>query len=510
MGKKAKGSKGSKGSKDVQATVKDRKGQATTAKSPSVPGPEILPLTAKATVRAQAAIALRDAVPRSAHATWEPPTDRGDPVSILTGQDTDRLQWLVPVRHARMAESSFSFYRGAAAIMAADLSHTPSTGLLAQICGDAHLANFGTYASPERRQVFDVNDFDETLPGPWEWDLKRLVTSFVLAGADNNLADVAGRDAAVQAAAAYRQAMADMSHFGALDVWYHSVNMASLKTVMPSKANKKTFEKSLAKARSKTSQRALGKLTETVDGKLQIRNDPPLLERLTDLAKKGGELGTEHLGQAVRDSFRQYAASLTDSRRQLLGRFEVVDIALRVVGVGSVGTRCLIVLLTGVDNGEPLILQIKEAGPAVLEKYLPASPYLHHGQRVVEGQRLMQASSDIFLGWSSGSADAQESAMNDFYWRQFHDMKGSANVAAMDPDQLKGYATLCGATLAHSHARSGDSVAIAAYMGDSDTFDRALGDFAVAYAKQNNEDYAAFTEAITSGRITAEEVAPTG
>ncbi|MDH3957930.1 MAG: DUF2252 domain-containing protein [Actinomycetota bacterium] len=462
-----------------------------------------LPLTAKATVRAQAARAIRDKVPRAAHSAWEPPADRADPVSILTGQDAARLQWLVPVRHERMSESSFSFFRGGAAIMAADLAHTPTTGLHTQVCGDAHLANFGTYASPERRQVFDVNDFDETLTGPWEWDLKRLVTSFVLAGKDNGFPNEVGRDAAVAAAASYRRAMTDMAHLGAMDVWYYSIDMTRLKTVMPSKASKKEFDKSLAKARSKTSQRALGKLTETVDGKLQIRNDPPLLERLTDLSKKVPQSDTDDLNQAVRGSFAQYAASLSDSRRELLGRFEVVDIALKVVGVGSVGTRCMIVLLTGVDNGEPLILQIKEAMSSVLEEYLPASSYPHHGQRVVEGRRLMQASSDIFLGWSSIQVPGKKDQMSEFYWRQFHDMKGSADVAAMTPDQLTGYANLCGGTLAHSHARAGDSIAIAAYLGDSDTFDNALGDFAVAYAAQNDEDYAAFTEAITSGRIEA-------
>ncbi len=462
-------------------------------------GPAHLPLTAKATVRAQAAVALRDKVPRSSHASWEPAANRKDPVSILTAQDASRLQWLVPVRHERMSESSFAFFRGGAAIMAADLAHTPTTGLLTQICGDAHLANFGTYASPERRQVFDVNDFDETLPGPWEWDLKRLVTSVVLAGSDNGFPSEVGREAAIQAAASYRQAMSDMAHLGAMDVWYYSINMASLKNVMPSKADKKDFDKNMAKARSKTSQRALGKLTETVDGKLQIRNDPPVLERLTDLSNKT----TDDLSQTVRDSFTQYAASLSDSRKELLGRFEIVDIALKVVGVGSVGTRCLIVLLKGVDNGEPLILQIKEAMSSVLADHLPASTYPHHGQRVVEGRRLMQASSDIFLGWSSADASGKPDEKKDFYWRQFHDMKGSANVAAMTPAQLKGYASLCGGTLAHSHARAGDSVAIAGYMGESDTLDRALGDFAVAYAKQNEEDYAAFTEAIKSGRIEA-------
>ena len=454
--------------------------------------------TTNAAERAQVARALRTHVRRSDHAAWEPPAQRADPVSILTAQDAHRLQWLVPVRHARMAESAFSFYRGAAAIMAADLAGTPTTGLTTQLCGDAHLANFGTYASAERRQVFDVNDFDETLPGPWEWDVKRLATSFVLAARDNGFPDDTGTNVAVQATSSYRQALAKMAAIPALDVWYAQVGLADIGKALPSKADRKAFEKGATKARQRTSVRALGSLTETVDGRLQIRSDPPLLEPLRELAQRGASTtDTDELSGGVLESFTTYLASLPDDRAHLLRRFHLIDIALKVVGVGSVGTRCFIVLLQGVDNGEPLILQVKEATASVLEEHLPPSTYANHGQRVVQGRRLMQASSDIFLGWSGSSRSS-----GTYYWRQFHDMKGSANVAAMTPDRLLWYAAVCGGTLAHAHARAGDAVSIAAYLGDSDTFDRAVGQFARAYAQQNDADFAAFTEAIHDGRIT--------
>lgn len=454
--------------------------------------------TAAAQGRSEAGKALRGTVRRSAHATFEPAADRADPVSILTDQDAARLPWLVPVRHGRMAESSFSFYRGAAAIMAGDLAGTPTTGLNTQLCGDAHLANFGTYASAERRQVFDVNDFDETLPGPWEWDVKRMATSFVLAARDNRFPDATGTIIAVRAVAAYREAMARMSALPALQVWYAQVALADIMRALPSKAERKSVEASAKKARGRTSQRALGTLTEMVGGKLQIRSDPPLLEPLRDLAGQV-QADADRLKEAVHTSFASYLASLPDDRAHLLRRFELLDIALKVVGVGSVGTRCFIVLLQGRDNGEPLILQVKEATASVLEKHLPASAYSHHGERVVQGQRLMQASSDIFLGWSEASTSTDT-----YYWRQFHDMKGSANVAAMSPDQLTSYAALCGATLAHAHARAGDAVTISGYLGSTDVFDRAVGEFAVAYARQNDADYAAFTQAIRDGRIQAE------
>lgn len=457
-----------------------------------------------ATDRAEAGRALRETVRRSDHADWSPAPDRPDPVEVLSAQDATRLPWLVPVRHARMAESAFAFYRGSAAVMAADLAPTPTTGLTTQLCGDAHLANFGTYASPERRQVFDLNDFDETLPGPWEWDVKRLAASAVLAARDNGWDDDVARAAAVRSVAAYREAMNRYSAWPTMDVWYAQVALEDIQRALPSKADRERFERGAAKARRRTSQRALGRLTETVDGRLQIRSDPPLLEPLRDLV---GQLRAPDvpadLEAAVRANLETYAASLPDDRRHLLERFRLVDLALKVVGVGSVGTRCLVGLFEGLDHGEPLVLQAKEATTSVLEAHLPPSRYPHPGQRVVEGQRLMQAASDIFLGWSEHRVT--------YYWRQLHDMKGSADVAAMRPDQLSAYVALCGTTLAHAHARAGDAVAIGAYLGTKDSFDRAVGEFAMAYAAQTALDHAAFTAAIDDGRIEgAPEATRTG
>jgi uncharacterized protein (DUF2252 family) len=392
-----------------------------------------------------------------------------------------------------MAESPFAFYRGGAAIMAADLAGSPSTGTQVQLCGDAHLANYGTFASPERRQVFDVNDFDETLPGPWEWDLKRLAASMVLAARDNGYG-AQGAAAAESSVAGYRTAMASFAQSGALDVWYAQLTLARMQEAMPSKADRKRLDKGASKARGRTSQKALGKLTETVDGTLRIRSQPPLLIPLRDLAEKEDP---DTLRQQVRENFLGYGESLLADRRRLLQRFELIDMALKVVGVGSVGTRCLVVLLTGRDQGEPLFLQIKEAGPAVLEEHLSPSEYPHHGQRVVVGQRLMQAATDSFLGWSESQTGPQ------FYWRQFHDLKGSADVTTMSPRQLSGYGRLCGWTLAHAHARSGDGIAISSYLGKGTVMDKAVGRFAVAYADQNDEDYQAFRQAIADGRINA-------
>lgn len=455
--------------------------------------------------RADAGRALRETVRRSDHASWAPAPDRPDPVDLLSAQDATRLPWLVPVRHTRMAESPFAFYRGAAAVMAADLARTPATGLTTQLCGDAHLANFGTYASPERRQVFDLNDFDETLPGPWEWDVKRLAASAVLAAHDNGWDDDVARAAAVRSVTAYREAMNRYATWTTMDVWYAHVSLEDIQQALPSKADRERFERGAAKARRRTSQRALGRLTETVDGKLRIRNDPPLVERLEDLA---GQLDSPHaaadIEEGLRANLKTYAASLPDDRLHLLQRFRLIDIALKVVGVGSVGTRCFIGLFQGLEHGEPLVLQAKEATTSVLEAHLPPSRYPHPGQRVVEGQRLMQAASDIFLGWSEHRVT--------YYWRQLHDMKGSADVAAMRPDQLSAYLALCGTTLAHAHARAGDAVAISAYLGAKDTFDRAVGEFAMAYAAQATLDHAAFTAAIDDGRIegATEATPPTG
>jgi uncharacterized protein (DUF2252 family) len=445
--------------------------------------------------RAEAGRAARRRAPRSSHADWQPAADRKDPVDILTAQDHDRLQFLVPVRHGRMSESSFAFYRGSAAIMAADLAQTPNSGIEAQLCGDAHLSNFGSYASPERTQVFDVNDFDETLPGPWEWDVKRLAASFVLAARDNGYASE-GQGAAEFAVSAYQQAMTKFAGTGALEVWYDHLALREIYDVVPSKKDRKKIAKNARKSRARTSSQALGKLTEEVDGRLRIRQQRPVLIPLRDMAANSELREVERLTRA---SFHRYSESLNTDRQALLSRFEFIDMGLKVVGVGSVGTRCFVVLLKGPNIQEPLVLQIKEAGRSVLEDHLPASRYRHHGKRVVSGQRLMQGTSDIFLGWSTASTGVH------YYWRQFRDMKGSADIEKMDASRLRNYAYLCGWTLAHAHARGGDPVAIAAYLGKSSTFAEALGEFAVQYADQNDKDYATFLQAIKDGRIQAEE-----
>ncbi len=443
--------------------------------------------------RAEQGRSARKDVPRSAHSRWSAPGGRADPVDIITGQDRSRLQPLVPVRHARMAESSFAFFRGAAAIMAADLASTPSMGTAVQLCGDAHLANFGTFASPERVQVFDVNDFDETLPGPWEWDLKRLAVSMVLAARDNGYPEM-GEVVARQAVAAYRAGMAQFASAGALDVFYAQLTLDRLREALPSKADRKRFSKQASKARGRNSRKALGKLTEPARGGLRIRSQPPLLVPLRDAPAVED---SDEAHAQIRESFVAYADTLLPDRTRLLHQFELIDIALKVVGVGSVGTRCFIVLLRGRNNGEPLFLQIKEATGSVLEPYLAPSTFAEHGERVVTGQRLMQAATDVFLGWSKVDGGSQ------FYWRQFHDMKGSADVAVMHPDRLAYYGGVCGWTLAHAHARSGDSLAIHAYLGKGSSMDKAVARFAQAYADQNEQDYAAFTQAIADGRVEA-------
>ena len=440
--------------------------------------------------------ARREAVPRSSHGDWSPATDRPDPVDVITSQNANRVQPLVPIRHGRMVVSPFTFYRGAAKIMASDLASTQSSGLNAQLCGDAHLANFGTYASPDRRQVFDVNDFDETLPGPWEWDLKRLVTSFVLAGRDNghDRSDITA--ATTQSVASYRQAMAKFAARRTLDVWYDQVTLDEITAATPKKKDRKLLTKTAEKARSKDSLKALSKLAELVDGKYRIKSQPPLLMPLRDLSTS---MDADNLREQVLGSLQSYRSTLADNRRLLFDRFELVDIAFKVVGVGSVGTRCMIVLFEGRDEDDPLFLQMKEAEASVLEDHLPKSEYEEHGERVVRGQRLMQASSDIFLGWEAVPDK------HHYYWRQFHDMKGSADVASMSARRLRNYAVVCGGTLAHAHARSADTIAIAGYLGSSDRFDSAITEFAFTYADQNDRDYAAFKAAIDDGTIEADD-----
>ncbi|MFJ8055800.1 DUF2252 domain-containing protein [Streptomyces sp. NPDC096142] len=436
--------------------------------------------------RAERGRAARKRVSRSAHAGWIPAVDRPDPVAVLERQGRDRLPELLPIRYGRMAASPFAFLRGSAAVMAADLASQPHTGLTVQLCGDAHLLNFGLYASPERTLLFDLNDFDETFPGPFEWDVKRLAASVAVAARENGHSDTKAHRAAREATAAYGTALRELARKGELAVWYERIDADSLLPLVRSARHRRRVESTLTRARRRTSLHAVGKLTETVDGRRRIVHDPPLLEPAgaADMA-------------SLRKIFSDYRSTLSEERRLLLDRYRFVDAARKVVGVGSVGTRCFIVLLAGRDQDDPLFLQIKEARKSVLEEHLPNGPYVHPGHRVVAGQRLLQAASDIFLGWMTGPQGRA------FYWRQLRDMKGSADVVGMGPAALTAYARLCGTALARAHARSGDRVAIAAYLGGTDTFERAVADFALAYAAQTTADHAALDAAVTAGVVTA-------
>lgn len=436
--------------------------------------------------RAQRGRAARKHVPRSAHAGWVPSVDRPDPVAVLERQGRGRLPELLPIRYGRMAASPFAFLRGSAAVMAADLAAQPHTGLTVQLCGDAHLLNFGLYASPERALLFDLNDFDETFPGPFEWDVKRLAASVAVAGRENGHSDAKVHRAALEATAAYRTSLRRLAGKGELAVWYERLDADSLLPLVRSARNRRKVESSLTRARRRTSLHAVGKLTETVDGRRRIVQDPPLLE----------SAGAPDMA-SLRKIFSDYRSTLSEERRLLLDRYRFVDAARKVVGVGSVGTRCFIVLLVGRDQDDPLFLQIKEARESVLEEHLPSGPYVHPGHRVVAGQRLLQAASDIFLGWMTGPQGRA------FYWRQLRDMKGSADVAGMSPDELLAYARLCGTALARAHARSGDRIAIATYLGGTDTFEHAVADFASAYADQTTADHAALGAAVAAGVVTA-------
>jgi uncharacterized protein (DUF2252 family) len=494
--------------------------------------------------------------PLSAHAGWVPATDRPDPVALLEAQNATREPDLVPVRHGRMMVSPFTFYRGAAKIMASDLAGTPTAGFISQLCGDAHLSNFGVFASPERRLVFDLNDFDETLPGPFEYDVKRMAASFTIAGRNNGLTKAECAQATKTAVRAYREAMASFARMGVMELWYTRMSeedlqaavgrlaveakaskdgkaakegkdgkargkaesgkgvkaakaeksgadaaAADTETVVPISAasSAKQAVKNLNKARTRDSLQALSKLAERVDGQYRIVSQPPIVVPIRDIEQHYG-LTAADVEQAVHDQFREYRSSLDDDRRHLLEKFQVVDIARKVVGVGSVGTRAFIVLLQGRDDQDPLFLQVKEATRSVLEDHLPESRYRNPGERVVRGQRMMQATSDIFLGWTKG---VQENRY--LYWRQLRDMKGSALVDTMSAFVLEFYGAVCGWTLARAHARSGDPVAIAAYLGAGDEFDTAITDFSRRYADQNEIDYQAFIDAVRSGRIPAVE-----
>jgi uncharacterized protein (DUF2252 family) len=442
--------------------------------------------------------------PRADHAGFELAADR-DPVEILEAQAPSRVPELVPVRYGRMLVSPFTFYRGAAAIMAHDLASTPRVGLQAQLCGDAHLANLGGYASPERRLVLDLNDFDETLPGPFEWDVKRLAASFEIAGRDRNFKKSERTAAVLAAVGSYRKWMQKLAAARNLDVWYAQLDAeVLLRNLRERHATRQAAKVTQAaeKARTKDSLKAFAKLTHEVDGEPRILSDPPLIVPASEIAEEIG-MSVEEIESPIHDLFREYRRTLQPDRRHLLEQFRWVDLARKVVGVGSVGTRCWIVLLLGRDGDDPLFLQVKEAQASVLEPYLGKSPYSNHGERVVVGQRLMQATSDIFLGWISTTAKTSvvDGVARDFYVRQLWDWKVSTDLDTILPAGLEIYGEVCGFLLARAHARSGDRVAIASYLGKGDVFDRALVEFSRAYADQNERDYATLKDAERAGRI---------
>ncbi len=451
--------------------------------------------------------AARGAAPRSGHAAWQPAPGRADPVALLQRQAQSRVPELVPIRYGRMLVSPGTFYRGSALIMAADLAPTPRSGVSVQLCGDAHLSNFGLFGSPERQLIFDINDFDETLPGPWEWDVKRLAASFEIAGRDLGFSASVRSGIVTTAVRAYRQQLRRAAEMRTLDSWYAHLSVDHINAGIESEVSRRRLGKKeareagmdIAKARTRDSVRVFARRAGKIDGELRIVRDAPLITPLEDLV----------LSQEVRDRAEQSIRKLIRTYRRTLAHdhhpieeFHYVHMARKVVGVGSVGTRCWILLMSGRDTSDPLFLQAKEAQPSVLEEFAGASTLAQHGERVVVGQRLMQAASDIFLGWLRVTdLDGQ---VRDYYIRQFHDWKGSADITAMRPAGAKLYARMCGATLARAHARWGDRIAMAAYLGPGEAFDKAITRFAVAYADQNEKDYDALARAVKSGRIPAE------
>ncbi|MFG2571778.1 DUF2252 domain-containing protein [Streptomyces sp. NPDC048481] len=436
--------------------------------------------------RARRGKAARGRVPRSAHASWLPPVDRADPVAVLERQGRDRLPELLPVRHGRMAASPHAFLCGSAAVMAADLASQPHTGLNVQLCGDAHLLNFEVYSSPEGALLFDLDDFDETFPGPFEWDVKRLAASVAVAARENGHRESTVHRAALESAAAYRDAMRRLARLGELAVWHERVDAERLLPLVGSARQRARADASLTRARRRTGLRPLGRLTEVVEGRRRIVHDPPALEPAgaSDSA-------------ALRKIFSDYRSTLTDERRLLLDRYRFVDAARKVVGVAGVGTRCFVVLLAGRDAEDLLLLQLKEARQSVLEEHLPTGPFVHPGRRVVAGQRLLQAGADVFLGWMTGPQGRA------FHWRRLRDTKCRADTAGTAPAELLAYARLCGAALARAHARSGDRLAIAGYLGGADTFERAVAEFALAYAAQTTADHTALCRAVAAGVVSA-------
>lgn len=458
---------------------------------------------ATASERAAAGRAARGRVPRSQHGAWAPAADRADPAAILREQDASRLPELVPIRYGRMLASPFAFYRGSAAIMAADLAATPGSGLPVQLCGDAHLANFGLFLGPDRRLLFDVDDFDETHIGPWEWDVKRLAASLEVAARDRALKPRARRRVVLAGAGGYRRAMRDFAAMGHLAAWYARLDVDVLLRDGDGRLDAAQLDRVRRTARRaslRDSTRALAKLTTRVDGRLRFRSDPPLLVRFDEVA--GGDLAALDDAEAlVGKLLRGYRRALAPEVRGLLAQYRPVDLARKVVGVGSVGARCWVALLEGRDERDPLVLQAKEAGPSILERHLGPSRYANAGERVVRGQRAMQAAGDVLLGWQRVTGvDGQR---RDFYLRQLWDGKGSAAVETMDAGRLELYAELCGWTLARAHARSGDRIAIASYLGGGEAFDRAMAAFADAYADQVERDYRAVEGAVDAGAVAA-------
>ena len=448
--------------------------------------------------------AARAEVPRSSHAVHEPAATRPNPVELLERQAQTRVPELVPIRYGRMLVSPFTFYRGAAKIMAHDLAATPGSGLQVQCCRDAHLSNFGVFASPERRLVFDINDFDETLPDPWEWDVKRLAVSMLIAARDNGYRVQDQERVVVETVGRYRTAMREFAGMENLAVWYARLEIEALLAERAAQFKPRTVKragKTLAKARTRDSMTAFSKLTRAVDGQVQIVDQSPLIVPLAQLAP-GGE--RDQLLETLRALMRGYRDWLERDRRVLLEQFHLTDFARKVVGVGSVGTRAWIALLLGRDGNDPLFLQLKEAEASVLEEFLGPSEFKNHGQRVVTGQRLMQATSDIFLGWLHVDSSPVDAQPRDFYGRQLKDWKGSAEIDQMDPERMAIYGKLCGWTLARAHARTGDRIAIASYLGNGPKFDRAILEFSNAYAEQNDRDYRQLVEAVSSGRIVAQ------
>ncbi len=445
----------------------------------------------------------RKRIPRAAQAEWNFASRTSDPLSLLVGQEATRVPELVPIRHGRMAASAFAFYRGAALPMAADLSIGPSTDLNVQLCGDAHLSNFGGFASPERDLVFDINDFDETAAGPFEWDVKRLATSLEVAGRELGYSGRPLREIVLQCVRTYRHTIRLFAGTSKLDTWYARLDVPTILERWGSKAGSnavKNFQRATLKAESKDQLRARDKLTTVVDGTLRFLSDPPLLIPVEDVYNEPGE--AEQVEHVIEGALRSYRSTLSPDRRHLLTQYRYVALARKVVGVGSVGTRCWVALFVGEESDDVLFLQVKEAEESVLERFTTKSKIANHGQRVVEGQRLMQAASDIFLGWQR--VELPDGNHRDFYVRQLWDWKASAAFETMTPDILSIYASICAWTLARAHARSGSATAIGAYLGASDVFDQALADFARSYAKQNERDYKALGDAIASGTLTAE------